>query len=87
MAHPDEQISDRYRREMNAIANALDETFNGTERPKRVCFVLLQTNFSEFDGPNPRVNYISNGERKDIVTMLKEIVARFEGQPKQSGKA
>jgi hypothetical protein len=69
-AHPDDKISDRYKREMNDLARALDDVFNGSVRPKKVCFVLLVTEFENMAG---RVNYIANGERKDIVTMLKEI--------------
>jgi Mor family transcriptional regulator len=83
-SHPDEQITERYRRDMNVLAGLLDHQFNGDARPKRVAFVLLIT---EFDNMAGRVNYISNGERKDIVVMLKEILARFEGQAEQKGTA
>ena len=79
-----EPISDRYRRDMNDLARALDEILNPDERPKRAAFVLLVTEFNNMAG---RVNYISNGERKDIVVMLKEVLARFEGQPEQKGTA
>jgi hypothetical protein len=34
-----------------------------------------------------RVNYVSNGDRADMVVALKEVVARFEGQPRQAGRA
>jgi hypothetical protein len=82
-----EPISDRYRAEMNATAAALDELFNGELKGKdrKVCFVLLITEFGNMEGG--RVNYISNGSRRDCVTALKEILARFEGQPEQSGRA
>lgn len=30
--------------------------------------------------PGARVNYIGNGKREDIVTMMKEVIARFEGR-------
>jgi hypothetical protein len=33
------------------------------------------------------VNYVSNVNRADILAALKEVVVRFEGQPRQSGKA
>jgi hypothetical protein len=84
MAYPDEEISEDHRRAMNYLAQTLDDIFNGSTRPKKVCFVLLVTEFDNMEG---RVNYIANGERKDITTMLKEILARFEGQPEQSGTA
>ena len=82
--HPDEVISDRYVQRMNELAHLLDDLFNGDTRPKRTAFVLLIT---EFDNMAGRVNYISNGQRSDIVTMLKEVTARFEGQPEQQGTA
>jgi len=84
--HPDDEISAKYRDEMNALAAALDASFNGTRKGKdrNVCFVLLVGEFGKMEG---RVNYISNGQRSDIVTMLKEITARFEGQPELKGRA
>ena len=83
----DTEIESRFRKEMNALADDLDEMFNGereANQPKRIAFVLLVTEFGNMKG---RVNYISNGHREDIVVMLKEVVARFEGQPEQSGTA
>lgn len=67
------------------IAQDLDKTLNGTRRPKRAAFVVLVV---PFDGPEgARTNYVSNADRKDVVAMLKEVVARFEGQPYQEGTA
>lgn len=40
--------------------------------------VLLVAPFGA--APDARVNYVSNGKREDIVVMLKEVVARFEGR-------
>ena len=80
----DDEIESKYVREMNSLAAALDDVFNGPVRPKKTAFVLLITEFGNMKG---RVNYISNGERSDIVTMLKEITARFEGQPEQEETA
>jgi hypothetical protein len=35
-----------------------------------------------------RVNYISNGaNRRDIISLMKEMIARFEGQPEVTGHA
>jgi len=79
-----EPVQRRYRDNMNDLADVLDNAFNGKRRPKKVCFVLLVT---EFDNMAGRVNYIANGERGDIVVMLKEILARFEGQPEVKGTA
>jgi hypothetical protein len=80
----DTEISERYRRDMGRLAELLDTFFNGIDGPKKVAFVLLVT---EFDNMAGRVNYISNGERESTVIMLKEVLARFEGQPEQKGTA
>jgi hypothetical protein len=70
---------------MNAIANALDDLFNGPVKgpARQTGFILLVFPFGEGEG---RCNYISNGaSRKDVVTMLKEQIKRFEGQPEVKG--
>ena len=46
-------------------------------------FALLQFEFG--GGDKARVNWISNAERGDMIVALKELVARFEGQPEVSG--
>lgn len=63
---------------MNGIAQALDSAFNGDRLPKRIAFVLLTAHFGDYEGG--RVNYIANGQREDMVSMLKELLARFEGR-------
>ena len=83
----DGPIQDRYHADMNALAGALDRTFNGDARgaDRGTGFVLLVFPFGDTDG---RCNFISNGaDRKDIVTMFKEMIARFEGQPEMKGRA
>ena len=83
----DGPIEDRYRRMMEAIAKGLDEIFNGEERgnDREVVFVLL---VFPFEGREGRCNYISNGaDRRDIVVMMKEQIARFEGQPEIKGNS
>ena len=76
---------------MNQLAEGLDELLNGPPPMppatwnKRWGFVLLTAEFGKMSGG--RVNYISNGEREDMVAMLRELLARFEGQPYQEGKA
>ena len=72
---------------MNKIARALDQSFNGDKRGKdrEVGFVLLVFPFGEKEG---RCNYISNGaDRRDIVTLFREQIKRFEGQPEVKGHA
>ena len=84
MTHPDEQISPEFEQVMNDLARHLDYVFNA-KGPKTTGFVLLTFPFGPVDGP---VNYISNGaNRKDIVCLMKEMIARFEGQPEIKGSA
>jgi hypothetical protein len=81
-------IEEAYRQQMEATAIALDRFFNGApdEREKRrVGFVLLVFEFGEQHG---RCNYISNGaDRKDICTLFREQIKRFEGAPDVVGHA
>jgi hypothetical protein len=74
----DKPIDPKYVEQMNAIAQALDHTFNGTARgnDRKVGFVLLMFEYNSHDG---RANYISNGaDRKDIITLFKEQIKRFD---------
>lgn len=83
----DAPIETQYVEKMNAIAKALDELFNGDVEgdARQTGFVLLVFPFGEKEG---RCNYISNGaDRRDIVTLFKEQIKRFEGQPEMEGKA
>lgn len=83
----DGPIEARYHELMNSVAAGLDDVFNGDKRGanRTTGFVLLVFPFNATDG---RCNYISNGaNRKDIVTMLKEQIRRFEGQPDVKGRA
>jgi hypothetical protein len=91
----DAPIDPKYREQMNAIAEALDQTLNpDTFAPhargldpssRKVGFVLLLFEYNEKEG---RCNYISNGaDRKDIVTLFKEQIKRFEGQPDMTGRS
>jgi hypothetical protein len=84
----DAPIEPEYREKMVAIAQSLDEVFNGEGvkgKDRKVGFVLLVFPFRDDSG---RCNYISNGaDRRDIVTMMKEQIKRFEGQPEVTGRA
>ena len=76
---------DETRRFLNTLASVLDDALNEGAHPKRTAFVLL---VMPFNGPEgARTNYVSNAKREDIVNMMKEVVARFEGQPEQKGTA
>ena len=81
----DAPIEHQYREQMQRIATALDGALNGTAtgKDKKTGFVLLVFPFDDFDG---RCNYISNGARReDVVVLMKEQIARFEGQPELTG--
>ena len=83
----DAPIEERHRASMNEVAAALDKIFNGDARGqnRETGFVLLVFPFGAKDG---RCNYISNGaDHRDIVVMMKEQIARFEGQAEESGRA
>jgi hypothetical protein len=70
---------------MQALAGGIDEILNGNVLPKKNGFVVLVFPFDQVDGA--RTNYVSNCDRKDIIAALKEVTARFEGSPHQTGRA
>lgn len=81
----DQPIEPAYREQMQNIARGLDEVFNGDAKghDRKIGFVLLLFEFGEQEG---RCNYISNGaDRRDVVTLMKEQIKRFEGQPDLKG--
>jgi hypothetical protein len=84
----DAPIEPQYVEDMQRIAHILNDVFNkDLEITKRKTgFVLLVFPFgNDFDG---RANFISNGaNRKDIVVLFKEMIARMEGQPEIEGHA
>jgi hypothetical protein len=83
----DAPIEPKHIEMMKAMAGALDEMFNGKSKgnDRATGFVLMVFPFGDHSG---RCNYISNGaDRRDIVTLMKEMIARFEGQPEATGHA
>ena len=83
----DAPIEPQYEASMRAVARTLDEFFNRGVKGKdrKTGFIVLVFPFGEHEG---RCNYISNGaDRRDVITLLKEQVKRFEGQPEQKGTA
>lgn len=83
----DAAIEPEYIEKMNALAVAIDRLFNGEDRgaQRKTGFVLM---VFPFGGGPGRCNYISNGvNRDDVVVLMKEQIARFEGQPDVTGKA
>lgn len=86
----DGPIQPEYIEQMQALAGMLDTVFNGQARgaDREVGFVLLVYPFDALAEGDARCNFISNGaNRKDVVALFKEMIARFEGQPEQSGHA
>jgi hypothetical protein len=84
----DAPIEPDYIEQMNALAQAIDRLFNGDAKGSehKTGFVLLVFPFGE--DVEGRCNYISNGaNRDDVVTLFKEQIKRFEGQPDVSGRA
>jgi hypothetical protein len=81
----DTPIEPRFRDVMNKVARAIDKMFNGDLRgdDRKTGFVLL---VFPFDGED-QCNYISNGDRQDVIVMMKEQIKRFEGQPEMEGHA
>jgi hypothetical protein len=84
----DADIEPTYRARMEHLASAIDGFFNGDLRgqDRQTGFVLMVYRYG--DEPGNRCNYISNGaDRKDVVALMKEMIARFEGQPEMKGTA
>jgi hypothetical protein len=82
----DGPVEPQFRQMMTAIARAVDEILNGPSPggKKKNGFILM---CFPFEGHEGRCNYMSNANRADVVTMLKEQIKRFEGQPDMKGHA
>jgi hypothetical protein len=83
----DGPIEEEYHEKMTAVVQALDELFNGKigGPDRKTGFVLLTFPYGDHSG---RCNFMSNGaDRRDIVNLFKEMIARFEGQPEIEGHA
>jgi hypothetical protein len=70
---------------MQTMAKTIDGFLNGKADPKRIGFAILVFPFDAPEGT--RTNYVSNADRDDMITALKEVVARFEGRVQTGGKA
>jgi hypothetical protein len=83
----DGPVETEYHQTMTAVMAAVDEAFNGDAKgpDKKTGIVMLVFPYGDKSG---RCNFMSNGaDRGDIVTLFKEMIARFDGQPEQSGRA
>ena len=82
----DGPVETQYQQQMRAVAETIDEFLNGTERPKKIGYIVMMFAFE--DGPGVgRMNYMSNANRDDVKTALKEQLAAFGGMPQQTGRA
>lgn len=94
-----EPIDPKYHDQMNELAHFLDLMFNpqlaekvlpGLPQPVRRTgfFLAVFETTPEGEVPEPgRFNYISNADRLDVKVLLREMTARFEGQPYVEGSA
>lgn len=81
----DAPVEEQYHAQMHAVMHAVDDFLNGEERPRKTGIVIMMFPYGNTDG---RCNYMSNGaNRDDVVTLMKEMIARFEGQPELKGSA
>jgi hypothetical protein len=82
----DAAIDIAYEVKMRALARTLDRVLNDdkTGDARDAGFVLLVFPFVDHEG---RCNYISNANRDDVVIMLREQLARFEGRAGEPGRA
>jgi hypothetical protein len=83
----DGPIQQDYREKMSAVMAALDRFMNGEAKgdSREIGIVVLMFPFGATDG---RCNFISNGaDRAEIVSLFKEMISRFEGQPATKGRA
>jgi len=74
----DTPIEERYTRLMQGLAEGVDKVLNGKAFRKDAenGFILMVFPIGDELG---RANYISNVQRDDVVRLLKEQIARFEG--------
>lgn len=83
----DAPVQAEYHAKMETVMRTIDEYMNGEARgpDRKVGIVVMMFPYGDVSG---RCNYMSNGaNRSDIVTLMREMIARFEGQPALSGKA
>jgi hypothetical protein len=82
----DAPVEERYAAQMTAVMSAVDDFLNEGKRPRETGIVILM--FPYGDAQGGRCNFMSNGaDRRDVVTLMKEMIARFEGQPEMKGSA
>jgi hypothetical protein len=80
--HDHGPVEEKFRVQMQALGKGIDMILN-PDGTKTTGFVVLMFEL----GTKGRMNYISNADRDDMLTALKELVARFEGRYSEPGNA
>lgn len=80
----DAPVEKQYAETMRGLAQGVDRILNGASGPKKNGFILM---VFPFEGHEGRCNYMSNALRDDVVVLLKEQLARFQGMPDARGTA
>ena len=62
---------------MTEMAKAVNDILNDGHRPGLNGFVILAVPFDEING---QANYVSNCRREDIISIMKTMIARWEGR-------
>jgi hypothetical protein len=70
-----------YVEKMKSIARGIDKIFNEDPQGRTVGFILMVFPFGALEMGDHHCNYMSNAERDDVIEMLREQIAYFEGQP------
>lgn len=80
----DAPVEPQYAETMRALAQGVDRILNGDGGTKKNGFILMVFPFADHEG---RCNYMSNAQRDDVIVLLKEQLARFQGMPDTKGRA
>jgi hypothetical protein len=83
----DAQIEPKDYEKMQSVGAILDELLNRDNESlgRKVGFVLMVFPFGDRSG---RCDYVSNGaDRGDVIKLMKQMIARFEGQPEIQGSS
>lgn len=69
-----DRIEEQWYAILNGLAEGIDSILNPPPAPKSTVFVLLVAEVGE----NTKCNYISNGDRREMLAMMKDVLPRFE---------
>jgi len=72
----DNEVESTIRTELRAIGKIIDK-YVKMRYGDRMCWLVAMFPYNE----GGRFNYMCPGKREDIIVLLKEMLARFEGMP------